>query len=288
MADAPSARTRTVADVMSSPPVTATTSQTLAEAATRMSEARVGSVVVVDGVRPIGILTERDLVRFAASGADGSSTKVSEWMTAGPDTVAPEVEVTEAWRNLAEHGYRHIPVVAGGALVGVVSMRDLMRIAQIRPVDGALTDAPKGLEGVVVAETTIGDVRGLEGFYHYRQYSAVELAEKRSLEDVWHLLFFGELPSVEQRDELRRRVRASRTIPDSVRPLLPAIAAAGDRFVALDALRSAVSLCASSLGFRASLDLDASELEDEAMQLCALVPTLVMALYRLSEGQQPI
>src|SRR5207302_1283298 len=53
-------------------------------------------------------------------------------------------------------------------------------------------------------------------------------------------------------------------------------------------LRSAVSLCASSLGFRASMDLDASELEDEAMQLCALVPTLVMALYRLSEGQQPI
>jgi len=47
---------------------------------------------------------------------------------------------------------------------------------------------------VVVAETTIGDVRGKEGFFHYRQYSAVELAEKRSLEDVWHLLFRGELP----------------------------------------------------------------------------------------------
>ncbi|HMC52736.1 MAG TPA: CBS domain-containing protein, partial [Acidimicrobiales bacterium] len=153
MVDAPGARTRTVGDVMSSPPVTATTSETIAQAAGRMSGARVGSVVVVDGARPIGIMTERDLVRFAASGADASSTKVSEWMTAGPDTVGPDVEVTEAWRNLAEHGYRHIPVVAGGALVGVVSMRDLMRIAQIRPVAGALTDAPKGLEGVVVAET---------------------------------------------------------------------------------------------------------------------------------------
>jgi citrate synthase len=53
-----------------------------------------------------------------------------------------------------------------------------MRIAQIQPVlhPGTL-EAPKGLEGVVVAETTVGDVRGQEGFYHYRQYSAVELAE---------------------------------------------------------------------------------------------------------------
>jgi len=61
-------------------------------------------------------------------------------------------------------------------------------------------DAPKGLEGVVVAETEVGDVRGQEGFYHYRQYNAVELAEKRSLEDVWYLLFEGELPTKEQRE----------------------------------------------------------------------------------------
>src|SRR5438552_4827157 len=184
MVDAPGARTRTVGDVMSSPPVTATTSETIAQAAGRMSGARVGSVVVVDGARPIGILTERDLVRFAASGADASATKVSEWMTEDPDTVSSTVEVTEAWRSLAEHKYRHIPVVDDGELVGVVSMRDLMRIAQLRPVEGQIADVPKGLAGVVVAETEVGDVRGLEGFYHYRQYNAVELAEKRSLEDV--------------------------------------------------------------------------------------------------------
>ncbi|TML41485.1 MAG: citrate synthase [Actinobacteria bacterium] len=288
MADAPSARTRTVADVMSSPPVTATTSQTLAEAATRMSEARVGSVVVVDGVRPIGILTERDLVRFAASGADGSSTKVSEWMTASPDTVAPEVEVTEAWRNLAEHGYRHIPVVADGALVGVVSMRDLMRIAQIRPVDGALTDAPKGLEGVVVAETTIGDVRGLEGFYHYRQYSAVELAEKRSLEEVWHLLFQGELPTAAERRAFDAEIRPLRVVPEEVRPLLPAIARAGEHFIPLDALRTAVSLTAYTMDFRPCLDVDATTLRANALRLCALMPTLIMTLYRLSQGDEPV
>jgi citrate synthase len=288
MADAQGARIRTVADVMSSPPVTSSTSETVSEAAGRMSAARVGSVVVVDGVRPIGILTERDLVRFAASGADASSTKVSEWMTSNPDTVGPEVEVGEAWRNLAEHGYRHIPVVSDGALVGVVSMRDVMRVAQIRPVDGALTDAPKGLEGVVVAETTIGDVRGLEGFYHYRHYSAVELAEKRSLEDVWHLLFEGELPTAAERRAFDAEIRAQRAAPDEVRPLLPAIARAGTRFIPLDALRTAVSLTAYTLDFRPCLDVDAATLRVNALQLCALMPTLIMALYRLSRGEEPI
>ncbi len=62
-------------------------------------------------------------------------------------------------------------------LVGIVSMRDLMRIAKIQPAERLAHEMPKGLEGVVVAETTVGDVRGLEGFYHYRQYNAVDLAE---------------------------------------------------------------------------------------------------------------
>src|SRR5258707_5491331 len=88
-------------------------------------------------------------------------------------------------------------------------------------------DAPAGLEGVVVAHTQIGDVRGLEGFYHYRQYDAIELAEKRSLEDVWHLLFEGELPSLRQRDEFIEEVKPWRTIPVEVKELLPEVAALG-------------------------------------------------------------
>ena len=55
-------------------------------------------------------------------------------------------------------------------------------------------DAPRGLAGVVVTETELGDVRGREGFYHYRQYSAVELATARTFEDVWYLMFHGRLP----------------------------------------------------------------------------------------------
>ncbi|HUS62041.1 MAG TPA: CBS domain-containing protein, partial [Acidimicrobiales bacterium] len=146
MAESNNAKTRTVRDVMSSPALTATPSETVAEAAERMAAHRVGSVIVVDGDRPIGILTERDLVRFAGSGSDPSGTKVSEWMTGDPDTVEPDAEVTAAWASLAERGYRHIPVVEGDRLVGIVSMRDLMKIAQIRPVDGTI-DVPLGLAG---------------------------------------------------------------------------------------------------------------------------------------------
>ncbi|SFX93555.1 Citrate synthase [Streptomyces atratus] len=53
---------------------------------------------------------------------------------------------------------------------------------------GTPLDVPRGLAGVVVTDTALGDVRGREGFYHYRQYSAIELAQTRSFEDVWYLM----------------------------------------------------------------------------------------------------
>src|SRR5439155_87208 len=136
--------------------------------------------------------------------SDASTAKVSEWMTADPDTIGPGVEARAAFASLSERGYRHIPVVDGGAatghvaaqkLVGIVSMRDLMRVAMIQPADAQAHEVPKGLEGVVVADTSVGDVRGLEGFYHYRQYGAVDLAMSRPIEDVWHLMFEGRLPT---------------------------------------------------------------------------------------------
>ncbi|HZB71692.1 MAG TPA: citrate synthase [Acidimicrobiales bacterium] len=287
MADAK--RGRTVAELMSSPPVTALPSETVAEVAARMDDGRVGSVVVVDGERPLGILTERDMVRFSASGADPAVTKVSEWMTEDPDTVRPEAEALEAFASLAEHGYRHIPVVDGDRLVGVVSMRDLMGVAQIQPVGHpSQIDAPPGLEGVVVAETEVGDVRGLEGFYHYRQYNAVELAEKRTLEDVWYLLFEGHLPDAREREAFLEEIRPLRVVPDAVRPLLPAIARAGDHFIPLDALRTAVSLVTYAADFKPTLDVDAATLRANAMQVCAVIPTLIMALDRLRRGEEPI
>ena len=177
-------------------------------------------------------------------------------MTGDPDTIGPDVEARAAFSRLAEHGYRHIPVVEGTGtaqkLVGIVSMRDLMRVAMIQPAAAQAHEVPKGLEGVVVADTTVGDVRGLEGFYHYRQYSAVDLAKyaaaRRRL-----------VPAVQRPapgDARRaRRVRGRHPpAPRDSRPrsprCCPSIARAGDTFVPLDALRTAVSQYGATLGFR--------------------------------------
>src|SRR3546814_2094839 len=121
-------------------------------------------------------------------------------MTESPDCAAPTLSVREAFADLSERPYRHLPVGEGEELVGVVSLRSLAALAQIQPVVHPSTiEAPPGLEGVIVAETSVGDVRGLEGFYHYREYNAVELADKLALEDVWFLLFDGHLPSEAER-----------------------------------------------------------------------------------------
>jgi citrate synthase len=280
---------RTVADLMSTPVVTATPHETLAKAAGRMRERRVGSVVVVQDDKPVGILTERDMIRIAAAGADTSAVRVSEWMTPNPDSVAPDLEAADAFASLAEHGYRHIPVVDGTQLVGLVSMRDLMRIAQVQPVELPAAEIPKGLEGVVVADTTIGDVRGLEGFYHYRQYNAIELAEKRTLEDVWYLLFEGELPSLRQRDAFIDDVKPRREIPVEVKELLPRVAALGGPDAPpLDMLRTTYSMMAVDLDYRPWLDGSPAELRSQALETCAVVPTLLTALYRLKHGFEPI
>jgi citrate synthase len=276
-----------VAEVMSSPVVTAVPDETVADAATRMQDRSVGSVVVVDGKRPVGILTERDIVRMAAAGSSSAGEKVADLMTAEPDCVHPGLSVHEAFASLDAHGYRHIPVVEGPDLVGIVSLRDLVRVAQVQPVvHPGQIEAPPGLEGVIVAETQVGDVRGLEGFYHYRQYSAVELADKRSLEDIWFLLFDGHLPTPAESRAFAAEVRALRPVPDAVRRLLPDIAAA--RGSLMDQLRTAVSLLGHSQGFRAWLDVDAAELRADALSVCAAVPTLIMALHRLGQGRDPV
>ncbi len=282
---------RTVGELMSTPVVTAEPAETVADASARMRDAGVGSVVVVDSTqRAVGILTERDLIRFAAAGDEARATKVSEWMTEDPATVGPDVPVGEAFSWLSDHGYRHIPVVdEDNSLLGIVSLRDLLKIAAIEPVTHpGHMEAPKGLAGVIVAETSVGDVRGQEGFYHYRQYSATDLAEKRSLEDVWHLMFEGELPTAEQRRSFAEEIKANRVLPATVAAQLPAIADTSERFLPLDGLRTVISLVGSARDFQPSLDISARELRQNAMQVCAVVPTALAALYRLHHGEQPI
>jgi len=280
---------RTVADLMTTDVLTASPSDTVAGTCERMLERGVGSVVVIDVDKPVGILTERDLVRVSAAGADLATALVSAWMTPDPDAVGPEEDLNAAFVSLRRHGYRHFPVIDDGRLVGMVSMRDLLKLAPIlRVEDPGIPESKRGLEGVVVAETAVGDVRGTEGFYHYRQYNAVELAEKRSLEDVWHLLYEGHLPDHAERQAFADEIRPLREIPPAVKDLLPAIATAGEHFTPLDALRSAYSVLAYSLDFKSWMDIDMAELRANAMRTSAVMPTLIMALYRLNQGLDPI
>src|SRR5579863_751633 len=139
----------TVRDLMTSPAVAVEAGGTLAHAAARMREAGTGSVVVTRIGKVVGILTERDLLRAAATGADPATEPATLYMTANPDVLAPSELVDAAWASLTHHGYRHLPVVDGDVLVGVVSLRDLVSLAQLRPVDEPGTDVPAGLEGVV-------------------------------------------------------------------------------------------------------------------------------------------
>src|SRR6202034_1351865 len=151
--------------------------------------------------------------------------------------------------------------------------------------DGA--EAPAGLEGVVVAHTQIGDVRGLEGFYHYRQYDAIELNRRRSLEDVCYLMFRGHLPDKAEREDFGREIASHRALPEDLVPFLRLVAGT-DPFDPMTALRTAISFAAQRAGFRSWLDISAEQLYDNAMQISAQTPVLLTALYRLRGGQQPV
>ncbi|MFE2298217.1 citrate synthase [Streptomyces sp. NPDC059445] len=151
-----------------------------------------------------------------------------------------------------------------------------------------LADVPRGLAGVVVTDTELGDVRGLEGFYHYRQYSAVDLARVCGFEEVWHLLAHGELPDEARRAAFAERTARLRRLPDDVRAALPAIATATGPSGPLAGLRTALSLLGASLGFRPVYDIDAGRRRDDGLAATAAVPTLLTALYRLGQGLDPV
>ncbi|WP_426566155.1 citrate/2-methylcitrate synthase [Angustibacter sp. McL0619] len=147
-------------------------------------------------------------------------------------------------------------------------------------------EVPRGLKGVVVTETELGDVRGQQGFYHYRQYSAVELAESRGLEDVWFLGLHGRLPDATERAQFAAQVAAARHLPAELVAALPVIAAAGGP--PLDGLRTALSLLGSALGLQPVYDLDDATRRGDVLALAAAVPTVLAALHRLRSGLQPL
>jgi CBS domain-containing protein len=118
----------TIRDVMSTDLVTVSPSTTVAEAAAVMSAKHVGSAIVLDESRSLaGIFTERDILHALGSDFDAAAHTVQEWMSKDPATIEAAETVPAAIDRMLEGGFRHLPVLEGGALVGVVSLRDLSR-----------------------------------------------------------------------------------------------------------------------------------------------------------------
>jgi CBS domain-containing protein len=117
-----------VADHMTRDVLTVPADCSLREAAAKMVERVVGAVVVLERGQVHAILTERDVMKAVAAGAGGDAP-AAEWMTQHPDTIEPSDTMDHAALLMIHGGYRHLPVVEDGRLVGIVSIRDLVQVA---------------------------------------------------------------------------------------------------------------------------------------------------------------
>ncbi|HUD77282.1 MAG TPA: citrate/2-methylcitrate synthase [Streptosporangiaceae bacterium] len=148
-------------------------------------------------------------------------------------------------------------------------------------------EAPAGLAGVSVARTTVSDVLGRKGFYHYRGYNAVDIARRGRVEDAWYLLLRGELPTAQQHADFVRETAALRVLPDGVADLLPAIARLSPPG-SLASLRSAISVAAQAMGCRPWTDQTDAQTAEQAARLSAIMPVLAAQLFRLASGQEVV
>lgn len=124
----------TVSDVMRSEFIVVAPEDTLGEVAQLMvEESKGGAVLVKDFGRLIGILTERDLLKAMADRVHTSDARVREWMTEAPVTAPADMSLEEASQIMLERNFRHLPVVDGERLLGVVSLRRLMGALQPQP-----------------------------------------------------------------------------------------------------------------------------------------------------------
>ena len=97
----------------------------MSQVASVMIDNGVAAVAVVDGTGMIGICTDRDVTRAASEEAD-MSVPVTTYMTEGPDVVEPDIRVRDAGAWMLETGYRHLPVLEDGELLGIVDVRDVL------------------------------------------------------------------------------------------------------------------------------------------------------------------
>ena len=268
-------------EIMTPDPLTAPSGTSLAEAAATMRERSVGSLIVIDdGVK--GILTERDLVKAAADGAHPTDATVDQWMTSNPVTMPPTGDITHALDQMMERHFRHIPIVDGDKLVGIVSFRQLVESAKIRKVDPWAPGTGRGLENITVAETEISYIDGQAGRLIYRGYNAVDLALHKNFAEVWHLLQYGDFP---KGDAFQKKIAGLRESPLDVKTLRDLAESHG---TFMGTLQAAIAATSAVLGFQSWLERDPDEVQEEVLKLGSVMPTLVCALWRLSQGADVI
>jgi CBS domain-containing protein len=122
-----------IREIMHTRVVSTTPDTPIAEAADAMARHRVGSALIMQGRFLAGILTERDVLRAAASRADLTVEPVSAWMSKDPQAASPDTTVEEAAQMMLLNGFRHLPVVEGREVRGVLSLRDLFAARISRP-----------------------------------------------------------------------------------------------------------------------------------------------------------
>jgi CBS domain-containing protein len=116
----------TLAEIVRPSFITVAPEDTLGEVAERMTTQNVGAVIVKDHGRLIGILTERDMLRAMAARVHTSDARVRQWMTADPITAPADMPLDEAAQVMLDNGFRHLPVMDGQAVLGVVSLRRVL------------------------------------------------------------------------------------------------------------------------------------------------------------------
>ncbi|MDB5926342.1 MAG: inosine-5-monophosphate dehydrogenase [Betaproteobacteria bacterium] len=108
-------------------PVTAAAGVTVREASCLMKQHNIGSLMVVENEKLVGVFTERDgLFRVLAEGRDADTTSLADVMTRNPQTISPKSGFTVALQMMHDGRYRHLPVVEDGRVIGIVSVRDAL------------------------------------------------------------------------------------------------------------------------------------------------------------------
>ena len=119
--------TGTVDDIYRPGAITASADDSLEQTAARLADKDISALVILDGDRLAGIITERDIVRAVADRCDLADATAGEYMTSTPATVELDTPLAEVARTMLADGIRHLPVVVAGEVIGMVSARDLLQ-----------------------------------------------------------------------------------------------------------------------------------------------------------------